>query len=319
MTLIEFLSYGLEKGQRMTLSFIPFCSDRLEVVDCCFAGYRFYHGATHASQNDNIIPIFHKVNDKGEMSRFKIDDNPWLENIINVQPIGAPGDKTGLEESESIEKAVLLLRNRAKDQVSSLLSEMNDLFPGKKVYFDIDYGAIGSVFDRHDYGFIGDIIAAGWKDGAPVFDVSGGGIVSEDVPLDFVKADWTEVRSALLHSIMCPVSEKDACHACPENFVDPDKTDWKDIPKTDSKTHPILHSCEAVDWLRTELWYKNLSGDRKKKALDHWVKMYEEDATESRNETFDEYADKKWAKLEARWRKDILAGAEKRLSAEESL
>ena len=90
MTLIEFLSYGLTEGQKVTLQLSNYYDDQVKPVTCFFAGFRNRYGRPKAHDQEDIIPVFHQMSANGRRLSKLTSEYTDLKYIRGVSAVDAP-------------------------------------------------------------------------------------------------------------------------------------------------------------------------------------------------------------------------------------
>lgn len=295
MTLIEFLSYGLTEGQKVTLQLSNYYDDQVKPVTCFFAGFRNRYGRPKAHDQEDIIPVFHQMSANGRRLSKLTSEYTDLKYIRGVSAVDAPPESSGAEESRSIRSAVRNLEDAAFRQVKEILREMDMLFPGKKVFLDNDFNPATCVRWNKHCCFKGYIKAAGWKDGEPVFDLSMEMDLEKGLTIrDFDVFSYQALRCQLLDAIASGSAEDDS-------FFDPSAQSYKDIPTVDPGRFPVLHGCGALDRLRSQMWFDSLSPEQKEKCFEPLRNRYERFAKDEATD-FPSYVRSFWKTLSVRER-----------------
>lgn len=301
MTLIEFLSLGLEAGQRVILTVNDFSSNT-HSVDCHFNGYRIFAGKTRAYSPKDIVPVFHFTSKNGKMLNKRIHEFTMLENILQVDTSSRSFKDYNLpEDLKSLMKADENISTTCSNILMNVLKEMSILFPGKKVHFDLESDRVGVVAYFMHFQEVMDVRALCYRDGHIRYDLTGengseDGL--EDGEVDNFSIPYLLVT--LLKNIRTPyVPER-----CEDNFFDPARQTWRDIPDTDSESTPYLHMVEALGELKADSWYASLSNEEKEKFFEEYRTQYESNKEEHPENTqpFWWFINVKWNTLETRWK-----------------
>lgn len=311
MTLIEFLSLNITYGQKVNLKLSLPCygKDKITSIVCFFSGFRNFAMKTKVVESNDIIPVFNKVAKNGKMKNEHLDLSTNLEYIKSISPMEDSPVILGADESAQMERVYANLNDSALVQVKGILKEMSVLFPGKKIHFgEKPYDSRRPVaYAYQRYGCdTGEVVAAGWKDGAPVFDLSLSSSFEEDQhEEDFHIDSVLRLRTILLESIENPVSSENK-----NNFFEPDTDSFETVPEINEEDFPALYQSGALDTLKANKWFESLDENEKATTFDSLKARYHTAVDEGSKESFIDFINDFWGSLEPYHKKLFLKKGE---------
>ena len=270
MTLIELLATGLEKGRRYIVTLAPPApGDEPLVRELCFAGFRFYYDHKTAEDADDIIPVFNEPTASGKMSTRHFRAYPTdVRYIISIRPAeeNIPSQPLGRHELYGASSAIRALEHRYLEQLRRLLTEMDDLFPGRRIAFDPDVRPCAVRYFEHGCESC-DIMYVRYDRNRKglLYDIQTEIDAEHDVPaIGFDASYYGDLLSETVNAIRDPWFGDEDDEGV--TFIDRG-TSWKDIPKADPERHPILTEARCLEDLREYLWFRSLTTEEKRKVF----------------------------------------------------
>ncbi len=262
MTLAEFLSIGLNHGQKCKVTIQNPSDRKASVYEVFFFGFRFYCYRTTGQTPDDIIPVFNEPTKNGKMSSKRFHaEYCWLGNIVNIEPLNPGQAHLTKREVCSLDRAAMGNDARCRASLYDIVREMNTLFPGKKILIQPGTRVCAIGYAKYDCYPVQ--IAAVYLDGdgQMVYDLSGDDYSAEAVPEKSVDPanSYAELLLSVLESIEDPVYGE-------ESFIH-EKTPWDAIPDVDYDKTPAIGAAKCMKTLKQNRWFDSLPLEKKQKHL----------------------------------------------------
>lgn len=260
---LELLTIGLTRGDKIELTYKNWIGET-QVTTCYFGGYRNFMAQGRIDNEYDLVPIFYEEGKNGKMRNRRLDNAPYTDDIINIRVLE---EKPCLWENE-FDDLYLAYRNldeRAFRIIKEIVSGINRLYPGKKIvlgehrdggYINYKYGA--------DFANVTALYLNG--KGELVIDYYTNGDNETGENYDELDIDSTSMLSTLSTAIREPNLENE--DQMEENFINPEKTKWNEIPTLDPNTEPAANRLNhLLNILKANLWYQELEENRKKEVM----------------------------------------------------
>ena len=268
MTLIEFLSLGLKRGQKVTIHFKN--TLRLKAVyplveRAIFTGFRNYDYRETAHDAEDIVPMFNKISKNGKKLNAHIDQPTYLPFIESID-VDNSVPTLGSSDANSILNAVENLQNAAHEQVLAIIKEMGTLYPGKRIILGPDTYEVNADYYLKYGCDSGYIVSVGWDDcdKNAVFALSLSCQSVESATDGDFSVNWLDMLHSLLLAIEYPVTDDEMPG---KGFYNPDTDTWKDVRLPDEKDCPVLFGSGCLHALRANMWFETLDTEAKKQKF----------------------------------------------------
>ena len=314
---MEFLSLGIGYGQRVTLTLRDMC-DNIKKVDCHFGGFRLFAGKTKVFSSRDVVPVFNVSSKNGRMLNKHIYESTMLENIIHVSVSERSLEDIDLSEDvRSLWNTSNNICSTCASVTRKILRDMSVLFPGKKVYIDMENERVGAVrYHKHGSDAV-DIAALCYRDGHLLYDIESEYYNEKDVEDGLVDLFSEEqLLDCVLSNIRVPYVPED----CTDAFFNPEEQTWKDIPDVRREDMPELFGTYALQELRADQWFGSLTEEEKEKTFGSLRDRYARKTADgaAAGLTFCGYIDFSWKKMKPTWKPITLDGYLKRLEENET-
>ncbi len=277
MTLIEFLSLGLKRGQKVTIHFKN--TLRLKAVyplveRAIFTGFRNYDYRETARSEEDIVPMFNKISKNGKKLNAHIDQPTHLPFIESID-VDNSVPTLGSSDANSILNAVENLQNAAHEQVLAIIKEMGTLYPGKRIILGSDTYEVNADYYLKYGCDSGYIVNVGWDDcdKNAVFGLSLSCQSVESATDGDFSVNWLDMLHSLLLAIEYPTTDDDMMPG--KGFYDPDTDTWKDVRLPDEKDCPVLFGSGCLHALRANMWFETLDTETKKQRFAGYYEDYQ--------------------------------------------